>query len=420
MKRFLSIFLLFSTVVFAQSWQVVGRMPYPVYGGQAVVIDSMIYILGGFSEKEYTSVNYIQQYNPHTGDWTIIDTMKVARRNFVAGNYNNNVVYFGGTNYNSPYASSLEEWSGTSRSNIIDSNQFLNRQYSTGTILGDTIFTFGGSSQTVGSQSPYMFEYNIKSSSVVFSSDTLFTGSIPALQMSAAVGNNIYIIGGATTLGLLPTIIRYNILYKEFSILSDTLLKPRAEGAAVTCGNEIYVIGGRSETHSAVNSVDVININGDGSINNLQSGPALNNARSEPMAVYYNGAIYVFGGKNVDNEGETQPVSAIEKLDIITGIYDSQPLIATGFKLDNNYPNPFNPSTQITFTIAKESHVSLDIYNILGEHIKNLTSKIYAPGNYRLTWDGTNNSGRQVAGGIYVYKLSSDYFTDAKKMMLLK
>ncbi len=417
MKIAATIIFLFSTFVFAQSWQVIGKMPYPVYGGQAVVADSMIYILGGFSEERYSSVNLIQQYNPQSGEWKIADTMLAARRNFVAGSYNDDIIYFGGTDSNAPYAASLEEWSDTSNSSVVDSNQYLNRQYSTGIILGDTIFVFGGGYKTVSSNNPYMFEYNIKSSSVIYSTDTLFGGTLPSLQMSAALGNNIFVIGGALDV-LQSTIFKYSITHKNFSLMSSVLSAPRSEGVAVTAGNEIYVIGGRSETSRSVSSVDVLNINSDGSIN-VQTGPQLNYSRSQPMAVYYNGSIYVFGGK-YSSEGETQTVSSVEKLDIVTGISDSHPQIATGFKLNNNYPNPFNPSTQISYTIAKESRVSVDIYDVLGEHIKNLTSRIYMPGNYRLTWDGTNNFGRQVSGGVYVYKLSSDYFTDAKKMILLK
>jgi hypothetical protein len=101
------------------------------------------------------------------------------------------------------------------------------------------------------------------------------------------------------------------------------------------------------------------------------------------------------------------------------------PLPAT-FILYQNYPNPFNPTTTIEFSLGGSDdgsltqHVNLDIYNILGQHVKNLVDKNLVPGSYQVDWDATNSGGRRVATGIYLYKLQVDKVSKSRKMVLLK
>lgn len=420
MKKVLLFIIFFSTIIVAQSWVTLRNMPYPVVGGQAVVVDSMIYILGGFSVQDNSNVDRILQYNPASDTWHSVAKMIVPRSNFVAGNYHNDIVYFGGVKNMMQNmmqdTSSLEFWDKKSSPIKIGNDKVFNRIYATGIFADDNIFLFGGSMMGIGS---YLVEYNIPSSKVIYkyNNDTLFPGP-PIMQMSAILGGNIYIFGGISggEEGFpQSSIVKFDTTLKTFSSLLVRLDKPRAGGVSVSLGNQIYIIGGYHDDKNPLSSVRILNFSHDGTAS-VTDGPEMNFARVQPMAVNYNGSIYVFGGADENN----QPVSAVEKLDVITSVPKPPAQVATGFKLENNYPNPFNPSTQISFTIAKTSHVSLDVYSILGEHIKNITSKIYDQGNYHFIWNGTNDFGIQVAGGIYIYKLSSDYFTESKKMILLK
>jgi hypothetical protein len=84
------------------------------------------------------------------------------------------------------------------------------------------------------------------------------------------------------------------------------------------------------------------------------------------------------------------------------------------------YPNPFNPTTTISFTIVNDGFVSLDIFNIRGQKIKSLVSENKATGNHSVVWNGTDNSGQSVGSGIYFYRITTDNFTSTKKMILLK
>jgi hypothetical protein len=90
------------------------------------------------------------------------------------------------------------------------------------------------------------------------------------------------------------------------------------------------------------------------------------------------------------------------------------------YRLNQNTPNPFNPSTTISFYNEAKGHVNLAIYNLLGQKVKTLIDWEMAPGQQDVLWDGTDNNSENVSSGIYFYRLSAGDFHDIKKMMLLK
>jgi len=90
------------------------------------------------------------------------------------------------------------------------------------------------------------------------------------------------------------------------------------------------------------------------------------------------------------------------------------------FALHNNYPNPFNPVTNIGYDIPELSKVSIDIYNIAGNKVKTLVSKEHQPGRYKVQWNATNESGAPVATGMYIYKIRAKDFVSVKKLLLMK
>jgi len=94
--------------------------------------------------------------------------------------------------------------------------------------------------------------------------------------------------------------------------------------------------------------------------------------------------------------------------------------IPTSYALSQNYPNPFNPITEINFDIPVRSHVTLTVYNVVGQMVKTLVDEELAPKHYIVDWDGTTDNGTKVASGIYFYKLEAGDFTETKKMLLLK
>jgi hypothetical protein len=90
------------------------------------------------------------------------------------------------------------------------------------------------------------------------------------------------------------------------------------------------------------------------------------------------------------------------------------------FHLSQNYPNPFNPSTEIQFEIPRSGLVSLEIFNILGQRVRQLLADHLERGRHEIAWDGKNDNGEQLANGVYLYRITAGDFSDAKKMILLK
>jgi len=91
------------------------------------------------------------------------------------------------------------------------------------------------------------------------------------------------------------------------------------------------------------------------------------------------------------------------------------------YSLNHNYPNPFNPSTNISFTIPKGSQVQLYVYNIKGQMIKTLVNDQFPAGKHSVIWYGIDDSGKAIDSGIYLYKLIvDDQIEFSKKCMLLK
>ena len=89
-------------------------------------------------------------------------------------------------------------------------------------------------------------------------------------------------------------------------------------------------------------------------------------------------------------------------------------------KLLGNYPNPFNPSTDIQYALSEDTHVTLRVYNMLGQEMATLVDEPQAAGYRSVVWNGRNDAGGTVASGIYIYKLSAGTFTETRRMLLVK
>jgi len=89
--------------------------------------------------------------------------------------------------------------------------------------------------------------------------------------------------------------------------------------------------------------------------------------------------------------------------------------ISHEYRLFQNFPNPFNPTTQIRYDVPKASQVTLTIYNMNGQVVERLVNQIQEPGFYSVQWDAS-----QISSGVYFYQINSDGFQQVKKMLLIK
>ncbi len=103
----------------------------------------------------------------------------------------------------------------------------------------------------------------------------------------------------------------------------------------------------------------------------------------------------------------------------VTGV-DNNDALPKRFLLYNNYPNPFNPQTTIRFDVPIHADVSVVIYNLLGNKVKELMSKSIEPGTYHIQWRGMDAQGYSVASGVYFCRITTKEFINTKKLLLLR
>ena len=116
-------------------------------------------------------------------------------------------------------------------------------------------------------------------------------------------------------------------------------------------------------------------------------------------------------------EMENFIIALQEILDNVSAGDISRP-VATS--LDGNYPNPFNSSTRISYSVTKAGHVRIQIFNIRGQLVKTVVDEVKLPGMYVFTWNGRNQSGNQVASGSYFYRMTTGDFAQTRRMILIK
>ncbi len=147
---------------------------------------------------------------------------------------------------------------------------------------------------------------------------------------------------------------------------------------------------------------------------------------------YYIDSLYQAGGNVVldinwtvyanDGMDETEAINGPRSITFDAGwaLGIDDDLLPEVFALHQNYPNPFNPVTTIRFDVPEESHIRLDVYNILGQRVQTLVNGNMQPGFHVIRWNGTNDTGTPLASGMYIYRIHSSKFTAVKKLVLMK
>jgi len=90
------------------------------------------------------------------------------------------------------------------------------------------------------------------------------------------------------------------------------------------------------------------------------------------------------------------------------------------YALHNNYPNPFNPVTNILYDIPEVSDVKLEIYNVMGQRVRTLAEGSHEAGRYQIVWNATNDYGEGLSSGMYIYRIQAGDFVSVKKLILMK
>ena len=105
---------------------------------------------------------------------------------------------------------------------------------------------------------------------------------------------------------------------------------------------------------------------------------------------------------------------------LVNKLLVSADIIPDKFALEQNFPNPFNPTTTVQFDVPQTSDVMIKIYDMIGQEVRTLVSGQIEAGTYKIQWDGLNNSGQQISSGTYLYRMTAGEFVQTKKMIMLK
>jgi hypothetical protein len=132
---------------------------------------------------------------------------------------------------------------------------------------------------------------------------------------------------------------------------------------------------------------------------------------------YYVVALYSGDGWNANS---TPSVKESGHVLTVTGVTEEGNQIPKQFFLAQNYPNPFNPTTSISYGLPNDAHVSIEVFNLLGQRVRVLVNEDQSAGYKRIAWDGKDNVGKAVASGTYLYRLKAGDKESTMKMLMLK
>ena len=121
--------------------------------------------------------------------------------------------------------------------------------------------------------------------------------------------------------------------------------------------------------------------------------------RTQDNIIYFDNISFYSNSVGVDNRSETFP---------------------QGFVLEQNFPNPFNPSTTLRYELPEDGLVNVTIYDMMGRQVSTLVSSHQTAGYKSIQWNATNDFGKPVSAGVYLYQIQAGEFVQTKKMVLLK
>jgi hypothetical protein len=118
--------------------------------------------------------------------------------------------------------------------------------------------------------------------------------------------------------------------------------------------------------------------------------------------------VFLFGAR-----GKYRSLSDRE----LTQLTDSP---VTSYEFEPNYPNPFNPVTTFRFALPQAAHVTLEVYNIIGQKVTTLADREYPPGRHTVDWDSRTADGQEIASGVYFARITAGDYTATQKMVVVK
>ncbi len=140
--------------------------------------------------------------------------------------------------------------------------------------------------------------------------------------------------------------------------------------------------------------------------------PDYSSTNPDGALTFYFSSNLIFNGAGWRADITPQVISAVEQPEFAETV--------ESYALGANYPNPFNPTTTIVYTLPEAGAVSLKVYNIMGQEVRTLIDQQMSAGAHQVRWDGKNDVGQPVTSGVYFYEIRVAQFKAMKKMLLIK
>ena len=252
-------------------------------------------------------------------------------------------------------------------------------------------------------------------------------------------GSNAGFTSGTPWKTIPPTYVNHNIekMNEDSTSLLNwykKLIRIRQKNPALTSGNYYYLnntnqsiyVFARSKNASDEIIIPIHNFSGSAISNpnfyrngftglpvgSYKLTDLITNSEAGELTIASNGNINCTPNISIPPHG-----TAILKADKLTGI--SEEYHITSLKLQQNYPNPFNPSTRIQYQVSSYSHVSIKVYDVLGNEVATLVDEYKSTGSYEIEFDVSSGI-RNLVSGIYLYQLKAGDYIETKKMLLLR
>lgn len=349
------------------TWSFGADLPQPMHHLGVAAANGRLYVLGGYtatgSTAHYAPTTYSFEYNPATNSWAAKAPLPVARGAHVAVSYANKICLMGGIDpisvgspRNDIYDPATNTWSQAA-------NLPTAREHVTGAVLDSLIYIVGGQ---------------------------LSTGNTTIVEAYSPITNTWYAIPGM----------------------------PSARHSATTAvvNGRLYVIGGEGPTATGYGELQV-NEEYNPITRTWRTMTRMPTPRSHLGGTAYNGKIYVIGGATTVGVGNFHTTGVNEMFDPsgLTAINDPVPDAPRAIRLYQNFPNPFNPATQIRYDVATSGLVQLKIFDMLGREVATLVDGFQFAGAKEISWDGSSSP-----SGVYYYRLYAGETTEMRSMLLMK
>lgn len=333
----------------------------------AVAFLGRIFVLGG-RDEDGDVLDDVEFYDPFENRWQSFDSLEEERQGLVAMVRGSDMLVAGGSNEGDAILESIERYDGD------DWNDF-----------------FGVGADNMASQ----------------------LGEPRAAFASVVVGQEVFFLGGLNRGGPLSLVQRLDA-NDRFETLTP-LPSARGNLAAAARNDTIYVMGGRDGANRVLDDVQRLD---------LASGewvpmPRLLIRRESSAAAAIDGVLYVVGGRD-DDDRVLDSVEALGET-ISTPVAEEAEGVPFDFALEQNYPNPFQSSTTISFSVSEQGtprRVTLAVYDVQGRRVAVLVDGVLQPGRHTVPWDGARPGGLPVGSGLYLYRLQQGAL-EARRLMAI-